>query len=95
MASDDVELFVPSGRADQILRFFLRTLHLEHRCRLNVVDVAMPQLKMKELELEGLETVCRHLVLLNGTFSPSQLLGDTQEEAAQVNSFRISLCKDI
>jgi len=52
-----------------------------------VGDSARPKLRSKSIEIEGLSTVCRELVLLNSVFPCRQLLGSTPEHAAQISEW--------
>lgn len=81
-----VELFTSKGRDAQIVRLVVNVCNLTPRCHVNLSDVVRPRLKTESIELEGISTVCRHLVLLNDAIPPLQLLGGTSETAAQVRA---------
>lgn len=84
--SVDIEVFVSEGRDADLVRFLSEVCKLTTRCRVVVGDAARPKLRTDSIEVEGLSTVCRQLVLLNSTFPCRQLLGSTPEDAAQVES---------
>jgi len=83
----NVELFVSEGGDADVLRFLIEVCRLSSRCRVHLGDFERPTLKTDSVEVEGLSTVCRHLVLMNDAVSPQQLLGKIPEEAAQVSEW--------